>query len=188
MEALLMGDAEDDSCSDGGVDQLATLLDRSRERLLAQHMLAAADRVGRYGSVRLRRRCDDDRVETLLREQRLRGRKRLHRETLVRRREARPARIANPDETEPVAAAQCREMCGERGGTDADHANTDQGLGTPCSMIRINSKRMPPGERRKTTSRTPNPASTRAGGVTSVAPAASARRLVASMSSTSNTT
>src|SRR5947209_7994629 len=97
MEAFFMCDAENHPGAPGGVDKLAALLDRPRQRLLAQNVLAAADGGSRNVSVRLGGCCDDEGIETWLREQFLQGRERRCREALERGSEAGRVRIANPD-------------------------------------------------------------------------------------------
>ena len=81
------------------------------------------------------------------------------------------------------------ELHAQLGDTPVDRIVCAVGsAGTAFSSIRTSSNRIPPGERRKATSRVPNPALTRVTGAISLAPAARAASRAAVRSSTSNTT
>src|SRR6185437_7176079 len=83
--------------------------------------------------------------------------------------------VGDADEVEAAARCERRQVHRQRGDAGANHSGTEShaSSGTAFSTISISSKRRPPGERRKATSRVPKPAVTRARGVTSLAPAAS---------------
>jgi hypothetical protein len=124
--------------------------------LAAEQLLAERD-------VGLRRRRDDHRVGSAASSSSaaLANARRLESRAASTRR--RRIGVGDADDVEPALDAQAGRwpVSAATPASDDSDADRHSGLGHAWSVIRISSKRMPPGERRKATSRVPKPASTR---------------------------